>query len=65
MAFAVPLVAENLDGWGPGAECVPSRLENVPYAPFSKADRVGRASDWTGQAYKYNAGMNFICLPIK
>jgi len=56
MAFAVPLVAENLEGWGPDAGCVPSQLENVPYAPFNKADRLGRASDWTGQAFKYNAG---------
>ena len=58
MAFAVPLVAENLDGWGPDAGSVPSQLEHVPYAPFSKGDRVGRASDWTGQAFKYNAGMD-------
>ncbi|KAG0631213.1 hypothetical protein M758_1G235700 [Ceratodon purpureus] len=55
-AFGVPQVAENLDGWGPDAASVPSQLEHVPYAPFSKGDRVGRASDWTGQAFKYNAG---------
>ncbi|CAK9190419.1 unnamed protein product [Sphagnum jensenii] len=56
LAFAVPEVAENLNGWGPAADSVPSQLEHVPYAPFSKSDRVGRASDWTGQAFKYNSG---------
>ncbi len=58
LAFAVPEVAENLNGWGPAADSVPSQLEHVPYAPFSKSDRVGRASDWTGQAFKYNSGKN-------
>jgi hypothetical protein len=56
LAFAVPEVAENLEGWGPGPASVPSQLEHVPYAPFSKADRVGRASDWTAQAFKYASG---------
>jgi translation initiation factor 3 subunit D len=56
VAFGVPQVAENQDGWGPDASSVPSQLEHVPYAPFSKGDRVGRASDWTGQAFKYNQG---------
>lgn len=62
VAFGVPQVAENLDGWGPDASSVPSQLEHVPYAPFSKGDRVGRASDWTGQAFKYNQGTdcNFL-----
>lgn len=54
--FAVPEVAENADGWGPGAASVPASLQHVPYAPFSKADRLGRASDWTAQAFKFNAG---------
>lgn len=57
-AFGVPQVAENSDGWGPDATSVPSQLEHVPYAPFSKGDRVGRASDWTGQAFKYNQGIH-------
>lgn len=72
LAFAVPEVAENLNGWGPAADSVPSQLEHVPYAPFSKSDRVGRASDWTGQAFKYNSGKNLhpillslsLCLPF-
>jgi len=58
VSFGVPQVAENLDGWGPDASSVPSQLEHVPYAPFSKGDRVGRASDWTGQAFKYNQGID-------
>jgi hypothetical protein len=62
VAFGVPQVAENLDGWGPDAGAVPSQLEHVPYAPFSKGDRVGRASDWTGQAFKYNAGTRWFLL---
>ncbi|KAJ7551005.1 hypothetical protein O6H91_07G129400 [Diphasiastrum complanatum] len=48
-SFKVPEVADNPDGWGPPD--VPSFLQNqllnVPYAPFSKAEKVGRAADWT------------------
>ena len=33
-------------GWGPPVTTETS-LNGVPYAPFSKGDRLGRMADWT------------------
>eukprot|EP00249_Psilotum_nudum_P010805 c22778_g1_i1 orf=388-2046(-) len=45
----VPVVADNPDGWGPpdGSAALQNQLQNVPYAPFSKSERLGRVADWT------------------
>lgn len=56
------------DTWGP-ATAADNMLEGVPYAPFSKGDKLGRMADWTAdskdrdrggrQAYNRNyRGMN-------
>ena len=34
------------DGWGPPVSSE-TMLEGVPYAPYSKADKLGRMADWT------------------
>ncbi|KAF2186834.1 eukaryotic translation initiation factor 3 subunit D [Zopfia rhizophila CBS 207.26] len=34
------------DGWGPPVSNE-TMLEGVPYAPYSKADKLGRMADWT------------------
>ncbi|KAF2836202.1 eukaryotic translation initiation factor 3 subunit D [Patellaria atrata CBS 101060] len=34
------------DGWGPPVS-TETTLEGVPYAPYSKADKLGRMADWT------------------
>ncbi|KAH9909327.1 eukaryotic translation initiation factor 3 subunit D [Xylariomycetidae sp. FL2044] len=34
------------DGWGPSPTSE-TTLNNVPYAPFSKGDKLGRMADWT------------------
>lgn len=48
-------VEDNPDGWGPTS--VPEHLKDVPFAPFNKGDKLGKASDWTQQAYqKYSGG---------
>lgn len=43
----LPKLSNTFDNWGPGA-AVPSSLQfnQVPYAPFSKGDKLGRAADW-------------------
>ena len=53
----VPNVVDNPDGWGPleGFVMLENQLQNVPYAPFSKNERIGRVVDWT---CKYNAWPN-------
>lgn len=39
----------NEDGWGPTWE-VPEHFRDMPYQPFCKSDRMGKISDWTGNA---------------
>lgn len=44
-----------LTGWGPCE--LPDTFKDMPYQPFSKSDRLGKISDWTGSAQtdkKYN-----------
>mmetsp|Transcript_38756 Transcript_38756/g.74267 ORF Transcript_38756/g.74267 Transcript_38756/m.74267 type:complete len:544 (-) Transcript_38756:266-1897(-) len=54
MVFEVPNVIENEEGWGPCS--VPEQYKDVPYAPFSKNDKVGKASDWMNSGYsKFNS----------
>ena len=52
-----PNVADNPDGWGLPERFVmlENQLQNVPYAPFSKNERIGRVADWTRN---YNAWPN-------
>jgi len=45
--FSLPAIAENSDGWGPVG--IPSELEGMPYAPYSKSDKIGRIADWNIQ----------------
>jgi hypothetical protein len=52
LPYAVPEIQDNPEGWGP---CnVPEHLKDVPFAPFSKGDKLGKAADWTQQAYQKN-----------
>jgi hypothetical protein len=34
------------EGWGP-AVSTETMLDGVPFAPYSKADKLGRMADWT------------------
>jgi translation initiation factor 3 subunit D len=49
LQLKVPEVVDNPDGWGPPDDhrALQSQLQNVPYAPFNKGEKLGRASDWT------------------
>lgn len=35
---------------------MPEHLKDVPFAPFSKGDKIGRAADWTASAYQKYPG---------
>jgi translation initiation factor 3 subunit D len=37
------------DGWGPPTTSE-TTLNGVPYAPFSKGDKLGRMADWTADS---------------
>ncbi|PWY89143.1 eukaryotic translation initiation factor 3 subunit D [Aspergillus heteromorphus CBS 117.55] len=43
------------DTWGP-ATASDNMLQGVPYAPFSKGDKLGRMADWTAEAKGDNRG---------
>lgn len=49
LPYEVPEISDNADGWGPTT--VPAFLEGIPFAPFSKSDKLGKAADWTNQNY--------------
>ena len=36
------------DEWGPEVTSA-TTLDGVPYAPFSKSDKLGRMADWTSE----------------
>eukprot|EP00285_Hemiselmis_virescens_P012595 CAMPEP_0173390824 /NCGR_PEP_ID=MMETSP1356-20130122/16291_1 /TAXON_ID=77927 ORGANISM="Hemiselmis virescens, Strain PCC157" /NCGR_SAMPLE_ID=MMETSP1356 /ASSEMBLY_ACC=CAM_ASM_000847 /LENGTH=104 /DNA_ID=CAMNT_0014348305 /DNA_START=22 /DNA_END=332 /DNA_ORIENTATION=- len=44
----MPLVQDNENGWGPEPDACPEHLRHLPFAPFSKNDRLGRAVEWGG-----------------
>lgn len=45
--FKPATIHDNPDGWGPPMDLAPAKFQDMPYAPFSKSDRLGRAADWT------------------
>jgi len=60
--FVPPEIQDNPHGWGPNT--VPPKFRDMPYQPFSKSDRLGKISDWTGATYqdrrhtnKYNSAI--------
>lgn len=52
--FKVPAVVDNDEGWGPTS--VPDQLEGIPYAPFNKGDKFGKASDFTQSGFNKYGG---------
>ncbi|KAJ8970241.1 hypothetical protein NQ317_017601 [Molorchus minor] len=48
--FAAPVIQDNPTGWGPCE--MPDQFKDMPYQPFSKGDRLGKISDWTGAAFQ-------------
>ncbi|KAL5530367.1 hypothetical protein ACEPAF_6625 [Sanghuangporus sanghuang] len=48
-SFELPPIKDNPDGgWGPSPSNFPPdfKFKDIPYAPFSKADKLGRYADW-------------------
>jgi len=48
--FEPPVIQDNPSGWGPNT--IPAQFKDMPYQPFSKSDRLGKVSDWTGNTYQ-------------
>ncbi|KAK7437401.1 hypothetical protein VKT23_018646 [Stygiomarasmius scandens] len=48
-SFTLPPINDNPDGgWGPSSSNLPDRFKfrDIPYAPYSKSDKLGRFADW-------------------
>ncbi|KAG9457447.1 hypothetical protein H6P81_001955 [Aristolochia fimbriata] len=48
--FEVGNVPFNPDGWGPpetASQLLSNHPSNVPFAPFSRSEKIGRIADWT------------------
>ena len=46
-SFELPQIPESDGQWGPPKQPLLNRkFQDIPYAPFSKSDRVGRFADW-------------------
>ena len=60
--FELPPIQDNPDGgWGPSPSNFPQdfKFKDIPYAPFSKADKIGRFADWndlTGDGRQGSSG---------
>jgi translation initiation factor 3 subunit D len=48
-SFSLPTINDNPDGaWGPSTSNFPEqfKFKDIPYAPYSKSDKLGRFADW-------------------
>ncbi|KAL9267404.1 Eukaryotic translation initiation factor 3 subunit D-like protein [Drosera capensis] len=55
MVFEVATVPFNPGGWGPPE---PTNPPNIPFAPFSRSDKLGRIADWTRNLNTSNTNPN-------
>ncbi|EKM59498.1 uncharacterized protein PHACADRAFT_137336 [Phanerochaete carnosa HHB-10118-sp] len=62
-SFSLPTINDNPDGgWGPSFANLPSqfKFKDIPYAPYSKSDKLGRFADWndiSGDGRQANLGL--------
>lgn len=45
--FALPPIKDNSIGWGPASDVLPEQFRDIPFAPYSKGDKLGRIADWS------------------
>jgi len=58
--FILPKISDNVNGWGPLENDIPENLQDIPYTPFSKSERIGKIADWTsGQEYGNDKRKNY------
>ncbi|GAA5894782.1 eukaryotic translation initiation factor 3 subunit D [Sporobolomyces salmoneus] len=50
LSALIGLVVDNEAGFGPSADHLPPQFKDIPYAPFSKNDKLGRIVDWNAEA---------------
>ncbi|VDB97121.1 unnamed protein product [Peniophora sp. CBMAI 1063] len=60
-SFSLPTIHDSPDGgWGPSTSNLPEnfKFKDIPYAPYSKTDKLGRFADWNDIAGDNRQGLN-------
>ena len=60
-SFSLPTIHDSPDGgWGPSTSNLPDnfKFKDIPYAPYSKTDKLGRFADWNDIAGDNRQGLN-------
>lgn len=53
LASLISSLPQSTDSaWGPPSEAPSSAFKDVPYAPYSKGDKLGRMADWSQETGK-------------
>lgn len=68
VSFSLPPIQDNPDGgWGPSSSNLPEKFKfkDIPYAPYSKSDKLGRFADWNelSAENRTGAGAGTVGLP--
>ncbi|CAG8681084.1 521_t:CDS:10 [Acaulospora morrowiae] len=45
--FTLPEIIDNENGWGPSPAMLTEKFRDIPYAPYSKSDKLGKIADWS------------------
>ncbi|KAJ7639503.1 eukaryotic translation initiation factor 3 subunit D [Roridomyces roridus] len=64
-SFTLPPIHDNPDGgWGPSTSNLPEqfKFKDIPYAPYSKSDKLGRFADWNDSSVD-SRGQPAVGLP--
>ncbi|WAQ85309.1 hypothetical protein PtA15_5A884 [Puccinia triticina] len=56
--FVLPAIHDHPDAWGPSPTALPTQFKDIPYAPFSKSDKIGRIVDWNAESGQLSLGPN-------
>jgi translation initiation factor 3 subunit D len=65
-SFTLPPLDDNPEGgWGPSFSSLPDqfKFKDIPYAPFSKSDKLGRFADWNDLSGENRGQVNVGGLP--
>ncbi|POV97114.1 hypothetical protein PSHT_14782, partial [Puccinia striiformis] len=54
--FVLPPIHDHPDAWGPSPTALPTQFKDIPYAPFSKSDKIGRIVDWNAEGGQLTLG---------
>src|ERR1700742_1397679 len=59
-SFYLPPIIDFQDSWGPNPAHAKLPLEAIPFAPYSKADKLGRIADWNEAEHRHLDGRGAV-----